>query len=261
MTMPMAVAAASRAVIALPPARRAAPMIAAMALVLALMGPFGTQFTMPLITRAGYWLVTNSLIGGMTVLAFWAARRRFAKGVPLWFVALAPAAMAAPGLFIVEACLRLWTLAALAHVSRFDLLGQVLLTNEVLTFVSIAVLRFASATPRLAGPSAPVGNPLAQRLPPALCAGRVIALQAEDHYLRVHTDRGAALIHMRIADAESLLSRADGLRVHRSYWVAREALVGAERRAGQWRLRLENGLIAPVSRSRIAAVRDAGWLG
>ncbi len=46
-----------------------------------------------------------------------------------------------------------------------------------------------------------------------------------------------------------------GLQVHRSWWVAADAVIDAERDGRNWRLRLSNGLIVPVARNRIAATR------
>ena len=44
----------------------------------------------------------------------------------------------------------------------------------------------------------------------------IIALEAEDHYVRVHTLHGSALILMRLADAAAIIDPRLGLRVHRS---------------------------------------------
>ncbi len=97
-------------------------------------------------------------------------------------------------------------------------------------------------------------------LPPALRDARFWALQAEDHYVRVHTSAGGALVLMRLADAEAALAGADGMRVHRSWWVAREAVREAQRGDGPMTLTLANGVTAPVSRTYARRVREAGWV-
>ncbi len=63
---------------------------------------------------------------------------------------------------------------------------------------------------------------------------------------------------MRIGDAETALVGTDGVRTHRSFWVARSAFKSVARADGRMSLTLENGLSAPVSRSRTEAVND--WL-
>lgn len=56
------------------------------------------------------------------------------------------------------------------------------------------------------------------------------------------------------------LGAADGLQIHRGWWVAAAAVAGAEREARNWRLRLTNGLNVPIARNRLAHVRARGWL-
>lgn len=76
----------------------------------------------------------------------------------------------------------------------------------------------------------------------------------------MHTNRGEALILMRMGDALRELEGVDGVRVHRSWWVARDAVIGAERDGERTMLRLENGVTVPVSRTYLLAVREAGLL-
>jgi DNA-binding LytR/AlgR family response regulator len=51
-----------------------------------------------------------------------------------------------------------------------------------------------------------------------------------------------------------------GLKVHRSWWVARGAVASVVQDGRDLRLRLSNGLEAPVARTNVAAVRAAGLL-
>ena len=82
----------------------------------------------------------------------------------------------------------------------------------------------------------------------------------EDHYVRVHTSAGSDLILMPMGQAIDAMGSRDGLRVHRSWWVARDAVEAAVPDGRQWRLRLRGGLEAPVSRPNIARLREAGWI-
>jgi len=66
-------------------------------------------------------------------------------------------------------------------------------------------------------------------------------------------------LHLALADAERELESLDGLRVHRSWWVARDAVADVTRADGRMTLKLVNGVEAPVSRTYARAVRDAGW--
>lgn len=109
-------------------------------------------------------------------------------------------------------------------------------------------------------PSVPVAtaDSFLRRLPTAL--GRdLLALQMEDHYVRVHTALGSTLILLRLRDAVSELGEGAGLQVHRSWWVARDAVARIERDAGRMTLVLRNGLAVPVSKTWREAVRAARW--
>ena len=97
------------------------------------------------------------------------------------------------------------------------------------------------------------------RLPHRI-AGDLLCLRIEDHYLRIHTTAGNALILFRMKDAVAELAGARGMQVHCSYWVARDAVERAERMGRQTTLTLGNGLRVPVSESFLPAVRAAGWL-
>ncbi|MBY6127669.1 LytTR family transcriptional regulator DNA-binding domain-containing protein [Qipengyuania aquimaris] len=97
------------------------------------------------------------------------------------------------------------------------------------------------------------------RLPPELGTD-LLALEMEDHYVRAHTRLGSGLVLMRLGDAIAELHGIDGLQVHRSWWVARDAVEEVRREGRNLRLSLANGLEAPVSRNRAGELRDAGWL-
>ena len=101
---------------------------------------------------------------------------------------------------------------------------------------------------------------LADKLPPRLRAGRLVAIEAEDHYLRVHTDLGSDLILMRMTDACALLDEGKGARVHRSWWVARAAVASASAQSGRMELALSGGQTAPVSRAMQPVLRRASWV-
>jgi DNA-binding LytR/AlgR family response regulator len=97
------------------------------------------------------------------------------------------------------------------------------------------------------------------RLPPRLRGGDIWAVEAEDHYLRLHTSRGQDLILMRLADAVAELAEIEGARVHRSWWVARDAVASIRRREGGALLTLKDGSEVPVSRPNARMLKEKGW--
>ncbi|MGE0581526.1 MAG: LytTR family DNA-binding domain-containing protein [Steroidobacteraceae bacterium] len=89
---------------------------------------------------------------------------------------------------------------------------------------------------------------LRARLPAHLDA-EIIALKAEDHYVRVYTEKGDTLVHYRFRDAVQDLRGVDGLQVHRSYWVRRASITGRFTKAHNQILRVGDNLSIPISRS------------
>jgi DNA-binding LytR/AlgR family response regulator len=99
-----------------------------------------------------------------------------------------------------------------------------------------------------------------ERLPLKLRGAEVWAVEAEDHYLRLHTSKGQDLILMRLADAVAELEGIEGAQVHRSWWVARDAITNAKRGDGRATLTLKDGSQVPVSRTYAARLREKGWI-
>ena len=88
----------------------------------------------------------------------------------------------------------------------------------------------------------------------------VLALQGEDHYVRVHTSLGSELLLMRLRDAIGGLEGLPGEQVHRSWWVAKGAVAAVRANGRRLQLTLTNGLDVPVSREAASKLRRAGWL-
>lgn len=98
------------------------------------------------------------------------------------------------------------------------------------------------------------------RLQPELHDAELWALGAEDHYVRVITNTGNDLILVRFADAISEADGIEGLRVHRSWWVARQGIDRIAKRTEGGVIFLKNGVEIPISRRRMTDVKSAGWL-
>jgi hypothetical protein len=147
------------------------------------------------------------------------------------------------------------------HLTRGLMLGilpSVFGVTLVMTGLAFLVRRPVTQTHAAATPDAPPAKFL-DRLPPRLRGGELYAVEAEDHYLRLHTSLGQDLILMRLADALVELEGLEGAQTHRSWWVARAAVTSAERLDGRAVLTLRDGAGAPVSRGFVKALRAAGW--
>lgn len=108
----------------------------------------------------------------------------------------------------------------------------------------------------------PKTNRFNDRLPLNMQSGKIIALQAEVHYLRVlFADGGSTLILMRLSDAIAELPAGTGAQTHRSWWVAKDSVRGVSKSDGRATLTLTAPLEAPVNRSFYKTLNDTGWLG
>ena len=130
-------------------------------------------------------------------------------------------------------------------------------TGEVLFFQGY--IKAAEASPPSMHESlddaARLAPEFAKKLRPEL-GQRILALEAQEHYIKVHTDQGHELIHYRFGDAVQELTGTPGLQVHRSYWVAEDAVVAIEPAGKSYRLTLRDGLTIPVSLSYRGALQQ-----
>lgn len=82
-----------------------------------------------------------------------------------------------------------------------------------------------------------------------------LSIQMRDHYLEVHTSRGARFLRGRMSDALERVAGQPGLQPHRSWWVALDQIGRVERRGRDLVLRLTDGRSIPIARSRAQKVR------
>lgn len=235
---------------------------------LALLGPFGTFAMASAAERILYW-VALLLVAWLLYQPVWRASGPLAARLDL------PAGLIAGGLlFLMSLPMTaiVW-LASFRHTPTplpgplqfVEMFGKVSLIAALLSTLCWMVERrrsIGSSPPVQAEPQARADlapEPPFMSAVPHHLRGRLIALEMEDHYLRVHTDRGSALILLRIRDAVAQLPPEAGAQVHRSWWVARSAVREICRDGKKLSLLLENDLRLPVSRERVAELRRAGF--
>lgn len=222
---------------------------------LGLVGPFGSYNNGSAPVRIAYFTGTFWIASLMYAVALPAvARAAGGAGVPAWFwVPVATAVVAAP----VAAVSRVAATALWPWVDEYVGLGVWYLQSLTLSAAAVGAALLIRRNLGEASASIQPGEALAPRGP---SRADVLCLQMEDHYVRVHTPSGSELILMPMAQAITELTQGEGLRVHRSWWVARRAVEAVVPAGRGWRIRLRGGLEAPVSRARIADLRQAGWL-
>ncbi|KPF83040.1 histidine kinase [Brevundimonas sp. AAP58] len=226
---------------------------------LAIVGALGSADA-PMATRLAYWIplmVAGAVWGHLCsrIVSRWVD----ADERPWLSIALLTAAITGPVSLLV------WLISGLVFSGRLypvqmlpHLIGPVAVVTAVMSAINVFVSKSQPVqTHAAAAGAAPARFP--ERLPPRLRGGTIRAVQAEDHYLRIHTDRGSDLILMRLSDALDELEGLEGAQTHRSWWVAKEAVRDVSRGDGRATLTLEGGITAPVSRRYAKALRDAGW--
>lgn len=229
-------------------------------LVLAFTGAFGMDDT-PFWFRVAYWeplMLAGALWGHLCaqqVGRFIDADRR------PWLGSLVMTVVISGPLSVM-----VWAVTCLwfdhARALRPERLADFLLPVTVVTGVLSVLNVFLDRTPpqthaAVAGAAPPR---FLDRLPSRLRGAALRAVEAEDHYLRLHTSKGQDLILMRLSDAVAELEGIEGLQVHRSWWVARDAIVDARRGDGRATLTLKDGAQVPVSRTYAGELRSRGWI-
>lgn len=239
---------------------------AAITLVLSLSGPLGTDENCSFAHRMLFWSV---VLGGiiLTNAVLCAAMGRFCRRFG-----------ARCHLMLVSGCVALLAVTPVSALAEGRIVhdGPVLSasTAETLTFlflISMGITGYNLIT-RVVPDGAPADavappdrgdNPrlprLLLRVDPAL-RGDLLSITGRDHYVDIRTTAGLQTILMRFSDAMTEAAPTDGGQVHRSHWVAWQAVTGTERAAGKLVLTLTDGSRVPVSRTFRGAVAARGLL-
>lgn len=234
-------------------------LLAAAGVFMAVLSPYGTD-TLPASQRWPYWMIGIVGGGGIGI----AVDRLLALRVhrPWPRVALTSLLMTPLVCLLVVTDARL-VVGGLSRPKMPDFLWQVLIICVAVMAVRALVWRAPRVrveTRTVVEPPLPEAEAVFRRRLSARRRGaRLIAVEAEDHYLRVHTDAGSELLTLRMADALAELAGAHGYRVHRSWWIAADAIEAVRWRKGGGEAQMAGGLVAPISRSNMAGLKDAGW--
>jgi len=235
-------------------------------------GAFGTD-DLRFLPRLGYWLIlmwSGAMIGvgASTGIRHWGGLKRWrvAEGAAISTLIALPLTLVAVGTttlffglhsFGLNAALVMFAAVFVVTASitaiNYATAGPVAATTDMPPDASVI-----NATPGHDASSPPRPR-LIERLPLHLRSAAILALEAEDHYVRVHTSDGSELLLMRLTDAMAELDDLPGARTHRSWWVARAAVQSAIREDGRGELKLSNGVVAPISRSALTVLRRDGW--
>ncbi len=249
-------------------------IMALIGLVFGFLGPFGT-YAMPVALRLAYWvgfiIIGYAIFRPVSISAGWL---RESIAMPFWTAELLATAIAAlPLTFLIGFAMSgmrfdpsLWGDRFLLLYLQCALIGFGIFLFMRLLFGPDSPENENDAVRETKLPEiepepekiAPVQTKLHDRL--SGFPDRIIALGVEDHYVRVHSAERTEMLLLRLSDAIKEMEPMEGMQVHRSWWVARDAILTSKRDGRNLRLSLSGGLEVPVSRANVTKLKQMGWI-
>lgn len=235
--------------------------IAIVALILGISGPFGSFEGLETPARLAYWaaVVLAAYVTATTLLRMvrhWLASRLHHPAVRI----LAAGAVAGLPVTAVVVAINLVVFGLDAGWRVIDPVAlwlSVTLIAMGVSAISILVERSIAPHPAALLDTTPA---LLERLPLPL-RGPLLSLSVADHYVEVTTAKGRGLVLMRLSDAIREARPTPGLQIHRSHWVALDAVARTFRAEGRLVVELKDGRRLPISRGYLATAREAGLRG
>lgn len=220
-----------------------------------------------------FWSARLAVLAGSLLFVEWLCARLFRErlGSPAWLKpVLITMAIAIVPMTIGEMLLESW-FPQQAEFDDTELLSQSLpaaYAGEYLTLASVLlpinfllwVLIDNRNPPAEEAAVTVLQQPAFLAKAGAVGVSDVLALEAEEHYVRVHTGDKAHLVHHRLRDAMADMPARIGTQVHRSWWVAHEAISETRRDGRRHWLILANGTEVPVSDQHREKLKNLGVL-
>lgn len=220
--------------------------------VLTLMGPFETGTQLRPLPRLAYWAALAVPTYAAGSLGHIIMRQRLSGRVGAAGMAIFSAIAAAISVSSLVVALNALILGHLPPAAEMP--GFLLTSGGIAAIVS---LLFSALDHEAEGAAPPSSPPLLERLPHDK-RGPLVAISAEDHYVRVRTIRGEEMVLMRLTDAIAQTHPARGIRVHRSHWVAIDQISAVRRLGERTELSMSHGPAIPVSRASLKVLKEAG---
>lgn len=230
-----------------------------LSLAVSIAGPFGSYGDISLVARLAYCsvLVAAAIIVGAAVRAFvhgTLGLRDIRRGSLL--IAVLLCVLFTPPLFLIN---------SLLFSNRLSVIPSFLELGGFVLFMSLGVGTWRQGV-RDGGnlmPSEPGEAGTTSRLLQRIRLeerGQLIRIAGKDHYIELVTCQGIVRLRMRLSDAITEVEPVKGLQIHRSHWVALDAVTGAEKVDGKQFLILSDGARVPVSRNFRADAEAHGLL-
>lgn len=225
-----------------------------------LAGPFGTFNSMTLSARVLYWplVTTTSILLGY--LAYALTRFLIRNGEPVVSSVIAGVlgtVFVATDVYLLNKFIStgratdviyLHLLGWVAFVFFSVILGRLMFQRAISAHLSKGTEEAAQADSDVVKAQDDPMPRILERLPKAE-HGTVVRLSANDHFVHIVTDAGEHPVRMRLRDAIAEVDGIEGSLVHRSHWVAHNAITQQDKGQGKVQVVLKNGDRIPVSRN------------
>ncbi len=225
--------------------------------IFAITGPFGTFDALNFPARLGYWAIIQSLTWAiaLTVIALCGAVLQKPAFSNITTVLVGALLAAVPIGIVVEA---LTAYLFDRPITLPNVVWQIALSAPISMLLGLLAILFLQGSQE--GAQAPVHAPKSSerflRRLPVEKRGPLLYLTMQDHYVEAVTNKGSALILLRFQEAMDELAEYDGLQIHRSHWVALDAVETWRREGGKLLVEMRGGAVLPVSRSFAKPVRE-----
>ncbi len=234
------------------------PILICAILVIGLSGPFGTFETLSLILRIGYWafIVVFTYTTAIFVVSF--TGLLLPKPWPEMLIDGVSGAFAGP---FITAIVFVINALTFSQADAANSVPSILILLIYCTAISITVsilIGLLQGSAHVSENTRSTHSPLLDRLPFDKRAP-LVSLQAQDHYVRVTTEKGSELLLMRIADAVNEVGDTSGFQTHRSYWVAQDQISKSKQLGERGVLTLQDGSEIPVSRKYLQDLKSGGF--
>jgi hypothetical protein len=245
-------------------------VMAGVAAILAVVAPFETGRHLAVVPRLGYWACVVGATFGVGLYVSLTLGPWLEGRLGLWPATLGQGLLT--GLAIIPVILGL-TWAFFAYVPPSAQVLSLGAQFVVIAVIVTTVIRLASDhvsgaaaggeppfPPEPPVPPVPATGPALLARVPLDRRGSLLSLSAEDHYTRVRTTGGEALLLIRLGDAMAQTAPVEGVQIHRSHWVALAAVRAVRRQGDGALVTLQDGTQLPASRRAVPALRMAGLL-
>lgn len=225
-----------------------------------LAGPFGTFYSMSLSARILYWpLVTTSsiLLGYLAYALTRFLMRSGESGASSLVAGVLGTVFVTTDVYLLNKLVStgratdvvyLHLLGWVAFVFFSVILGRMMFLKAIAAHMTKSAPQMSPAEGLMKGSQDEALPRILDRLPRAN-HGAVVRLSANDHFVHIVTDAGEHPIRMRLRDAIAEMDGIEGSLVHRSHWVAHEAITQQDKGQGKVQVVLKNGDRIPVSRN------------